>query len=110
MRLAHGFHFVLVDYFENLGHAILKVSYSGPDTDGEATPIQAWSVPAAAQCWMRLPSGCAQALGETDTPTNWFVDPPGTASEAECSSRKAAYNSNCQTSGMLVLVGLFRST
>ena len=35
MRLNHGFHFVTVQFFENGGGAMLKLSYKGPDTDGK---------------------------------------------------------------------------
>jgi hypothetical protein len=40
-----------------------------------------------------MPTGCSQALVETQTPTVWFVDPARDA--AACAGRVAAYNAHC---------------
>jgi len=50
-------------------------------------------------CWVRLPSGCNDALSETSTPTEWFIDPSNGAGATSCAaSRIAAFNSYCARS------------
>jgi hypothetical protein len=48
------------------------------------------------RCWIRMPTGCNQALVETQTPTVWFVDPAQDA--AACAGRVAVYNMHCSKS------------
>lgn len=47
MLLSHGFHSVLVDFFENGGGAYLDLSYKGADTDGVEMPIDCFVPPGA---------------------------------------------------------------
>jgi hypothetical protein len=47
IRLSHGIHFLMVDFFENAGGALLKVHYSGADTYDEESEIDAWLPPAS---------------------------------------------------------------
>jgi hypothetical protein len=47
MLLSHGFHSVMVDFFENSGGAYLDLSYKGADTDGVEIPIDAFVPPGA---------------------------------------------------------------
>eukprot|EP00931_Biecheleriopsis_adriatica_P026285 TRINITY_DN16006_c0_g1_i4.p1 TRINITY_DN16006_c0_g1~~TRINITY_DN16006_c0_g1_i4.p1 ORF type:complete len:992 (+),score=45.30 TRINITY_DN16006_c0_g1_i4:277-2976(+) len=51
----------------------------------------------ASQCWVRMPSGCQQALSETSTPTQWFVDPQS-SDAAKCTDRLSAFNNWCVSS------------
>jgi len=56
-------------------------------------PVQ----PEAAQCWVRMPTGCSQTLSETSTPMQWFVDSHTSASDSSgCIARLKAFNSWCQ--------------
>ena len=57
----------------------------------------------SAQCWIRLPTGCNDELGETSTPTAWFLDRKhdlhnSVANSEECSKRVPAYNDWCTCS------------
>jgi hypothetical protein len=52
------------------------------------------------QCWVRMPTGCAQPLSETAIPTVWFKDTSGQKDAAGCASRSAAYNDWCKRSDM----------
>ena len=49
------------------------------------------------QCWIRMPTGCGQALDETQTPTVWFVD-HSVSDAVACAEKVAAYNSWCSKS------------
>ncbi len=45
-----------------------------------------------------MPTGCAGALAETQTPTEWFLDPWASAQSADaatCTGRLATYNAYC---------------
>ena len=48
----------------------------------------------ASQCWVQMPTGCNKALGETSTPTQWFVD-PHTSNSATCTIRLSSFNTWC---------------
>ena len=52
------------------------------------------------QCWVRMPTGCAQPLRETATPTVWFKDTSGQKDALGCGTRSATYNRYCQRSDM----------
>jgi len=55
---------------------------------------------AALLCWIRMPTGCAKPLRETDTPKEWFVDPHA-ETEEKCNSRVSDFNNWCgRTNGM----------
>merc|ERR1711879_398646 len=41
-----------------------------------------------------MPTGCNQALSETTTPTQWFVD-PSSSSSATCTTRLRDFNNYC---------------
>lgn len=47
MLLSHGYHTIMVDFFENGGGAYLDLTYKGADTDGEEQPIDAFVPPGA---------------------------------------------------------------
>jgi hypothetical protein len=46
------------------------------------------------QCWIRMPTGCAQDLSETSTPTVWFVKSDSNDAAA-CANRVADFNEWC---------------
>ena len=59
-----------------------------------STQTEDCDVVEAGTCWTRMPSGCANALSETSSPLQWFVDP--TAVKTTCDgSRKSAFNAHC---------------
>ena len=41
-----------------------------------------------------MPTGCSKALTETDTPTEWFVDPSNAGNECQ-GSRLTAFQNHC---------------
>lgn len=62
-----------------------------------------------AYCWMRMPTGCHQVLGETNTPNQWFIDPHAsqkTPNEAACLLRQNTYNAHCGAGNAQALWGL----
>jgi hypothetical protein len=48
----------------------------------------------ASQCWVRMPTGCDQALSETSTPLQWFVS-PDSPDETTCTNRISLFNTYC---------------
>ena len=47
IRLARGYHFMKVDFFENHGGAYLQVTYRGPDTGNHERHVEAYKPPGA---------------------------------------------------------------
>merc|ERR1719361_2907777 len=47
-------------------------------------------------CWVSMPTGCAKALTETQTPQQWFVDTgAGSHDAGRCNSRLGDFNRHC---------------
>jgi hypothetical protein len=66
----------------------------GPASSGEVNCTSA----ANSVCWVRMPTGCGNALSETTTPTAWFIDPSNGGGTSCSASRLAAFNSHCSKS------------
>jgi hypothetical protein len=67
IRLSHGFHFVMVDFFDGGHGALLDITYSGPDTDNKEQAVGCFTPPRGVlnegvDCW----SGCNAKQGPCD--------------------------------------------